>query len=270
MDLQAVLDRLHLHTQHQLHTAGLQLRFHEAGDILVQGPQQPVQHLHNGDRNAQAIEEGGEFHANDAATHNDDVLGARGHVQQAGGIHHTGQVHAGNGDPGGAGASGHDQVVAGQVLTAGQMDRLPVRQGGVVGEHRDAVALLQEGHAVAQLLGDGVLPLDDFGVVEGDVVGADAEGGAVFGVVIDIGGVEQGLGGDAAPVQAGAAQLRLLHQGGLQAVLAQADGALVAAGAAAHDDGIKFLHRRLLRSAGWDSAGSFSASAGTWRPRPRR
>lgn len=128
VDLQAVLDRLHLHTQHQLHTAGLQLRFHEAGDILVQGPQQPVQHLHNGDRNAQAIEEGGEFHADDAATHNDDVLGARGHVQQAGGIHHTGQVHAGNGDPGGAGASGHDQVVAGQVLTAGQMDRLPVRQ----------------------------------------------------------------------------------------------------------------------------------------------
>ena len=88
-----------------------------------------------------------------------------------------------------AGLSGHDQVVAGQVLTAGQMDRLPVRQGGVVGEHRDAVALLQEGHAVAQLLGDGVLPLDDFGVVEGDVVGADAEGGTVFGVVIDIGGV---------------------------------------------------------------------------------
>ena len=99
------------------------------------------------------IEEGGEFHADDAATHNDDVLGARGHVQQAGGIHHTGQVHAGNGDPGGAGASGHDQVVAGQVLTAGQMDRLSVRQGGVVGEHRDAVALLQEGHAVAHIVG---------------------------------------------------------------------------------------------------------------------
>ena len=197
-------------------------------------------------------------------------LGQRGHVQQAGGIHHTGQVHAGDGDAGGAGASGHDQVVAGQVLAAGQVDRLPVRQGGVVGEHRDAVALLQEGHAVAQLLGDGVLPLDDLGVVEGDVVGADAEGRAVFRLVVHVGGVEQRLGGDAPPVQAGAAQLRLLHQGGVQAVLAQADGALVAAGAAAHDDGIKFLHMRLLRSAGWDSAGSSSASAGTWRPRPRR
>src|SRR5699024_12866891 len=39
--------------------------------------------------------------------------------------------------------------------------------------HRDAVALLQEGYAIAQLLGDGVLPLNDLGVVEADVVGAD-------------------------------------------------------------------------------------------------
>ena len=69
------------------------------------------------------------------------------------------------------------------------MDRLPVRQSGVVGEHGDAVVLLQEGHAVAQLFGHGVLPLDDPGIVEGQLARVDTEGGTVFGVVIDVGGV---------------------------------------------------------------------------------
>jgi hypothetical protein len=47
----------------------------------------------------------------------------------------------------------------------------------------------------------------------------------------DVGGLQQGLGGDAAHQQAGAAQLGLLlDQGCFQSVLAGADGCGVAAG----------------------------------------
>ena len=185
------------------------------------------------------------------------MLGAGGHIQQAGGIHYARQVHAGNGDAGGIGACGHDEVAAGQGLPIVQIDGITVRQGGPGFENRHAVALFQKGDAVAQVLGDGVLPLDDFGVVKGDVSGGDAEGVAVGGIVVHVGGVEQGFGGDAAPVQAGAAQLAFLHQSGLQTVLAQTDGAGITAGAAAHDNSIKFLHSVfLLKSAAPGSAGS--------------
>ena len=162
------------------------------------------------------------------------------------------------------------EPIALEGFAVGKLHGVSVRQSGVACKDGDAVILFQEGHAVAQLLGHGVLPLDDLGIVEGQLTHVDAEGSAVFGVVIDVGGVQQGLGGDAAPIQAGAAQLRLLHQGGLQAVLAEADGTLIASGAAAHNDCVKFLHTGLLKSAARGFADSSSTSAGTWRPRRRR
>ena len=244
--LQAGLDGFHFDAQDQLHAVLFQLGLHKVRDILVQGSQHPVQHLHHGDLHAQAVIEGGELNADDPAAHDDDVFGAGGHVQEARGIHHAGEVHAGNGNPGGAGAGGHDQVSALQSLAIVQFHSGPGGEGGVGPDDGNAVALFQEADAVAQLLRDGVFPLDDFRVIEGHVPGGDAESGPVFRLVVHAGGVEEGLGGDAAPVQAGAAQLRLLHQGGVQAVLGQADGALIAAGAAAHDDRVEFLHMSAL------------------------
>ena len=54
--------------------------------------------------------------------------------------------------------------------------------------------------------------------------------------------LEQRLGGDAAPVQAGAAEHRLpFDDGGLQAELGGADRGDVAAGAGADDDDVVFV-----------------------------
>ncbi len=65
----------------------------------------------------------------------------------------------------------------------------------------------------------------------------DADAGELdVGGLIELRGVQQGLGGHAADVQAGAAQRgALLDQGGLEAQLAGADGGVVAARPAPDD-----------------------------------
>ena len=68
--------------------------------------------------------------------------------------------------------------------------------------------------------------------------GLDAERRALARLVGDLGRVQQGLGGDAAAVQAGAAELVLLDQGDRLAQLGGAQRAGVTAAAAAQDDDV--------------------------------
>jgi hypothetical protein len=58
---------------------------------------------------------------------------------------------------------------------------------------------------------------------------------ALAGLVGQLAGVQQSLGGDAAPVQTGAAQLVLLDQGDVQTKLRPAQGSRIAAAAASED-----------------------------------
>ena len=76
----------------------------------------------------------------------------------------------------------------------------------------------------------------------------DADGCAVLGVKIDLRGVEQGLGGDAAPIQAGAPHLTPFHDSGAQSPLGRLQGRRVAARAGADDD--QLIIRHSLRSSG--------------------
>jgi len=66
---------------------------------------------------------------------------------------------------------------------------------------------------------------------------------AVHSVVVDLRGVKQRLGRDAAPVQAGAAHLPALHDGGMQSQLGGAQRGGVPAGARADDDQLIVRHR---------------------------
>ena len=80
-----------------------------------------------------------------------------------------------------------------------------------------------------------------FGEIELRLPTVDADGGeAVARLVVELGGVQQRLGGDAADVEAGAAEAsaRFSTHGDLHAELGRADGADVAAGAGADDDEI--------------------------------
>ena len=104
----------------------------------------------------------------------------------------------------------------------------------------DLVLLEQEGDAV-DVGGDGVvLVLHHRGEIELRRADDDAERReAVAGLLEHLRGVKQRLGGDAADVEAGAAErLALLDHGDLHAELRGADRADIAAGAGADDDEI--------------------------------
>ena len=60
-------------------------------------------------------------------------------------------------------------------------------------------------------------------------------------LLVEVRGHDPGLGGDAAPVEAGAAQLVLLDHGGPEAELCGADRADVAARTGADDDHLELL-----------------------------
>ena len=108
----------------------------------------------------------------------------------------------------------------------------------------DVTLLEQRADAHVELGDDLVLVGEHRGDVEGELLRADeAMLLAVDGVLIDFGGVEQGLGGDAADVEAGAAEgVVLLHEGHLEAELAGFDGGDIATRAGADYDEIELRH----------------------------
>ena len=73
---------------------------------------------------------------------------------------------------------------------------------------------------------------DHGGVIHRRVLDGDAEGVGVFDAVQRFGGGDERLGGNAAPVQAGAAELFLFDDGDRCAKLRGADGGGIAAGPA--------------------------------------
>src|SRR5437667_370907 len=76
----------------------------------------------------------------------------------------------------------------------------------------DAAALDEPGEPLVVLRDDAVLVLVDPRHVDALEGGVDAERGALPGLVGDLAGVQQRLGGDAPAVEAGAADLVLLDQ----------------------------------------------------------
>src|SRR5438105_11319825 len=92
-------------------------------------------------------------------------------------------------------------------------------QPGVAVKHRDLVLAHQKRDAIRQLLGYRARAGHDLLRVVSDVLGRKAELIEVAQQVIDFRGAQQGLGWDAAPVQADAAQVLAFDQRGLHAEL---------------------------------------------------
>ncbi|CAN4049533.1 3'-phosphoadenosine 5'-phosphosulfate sulfotransferase (PAPS reductase)/FAD synthetase or related enzyme, partial [Dysosmobacter welbionis] len=139
------------------------------------------------------------------------------------------------------GAGGHDDGVGGHLLhgAVGLLHRegLGAGEAGLAVHAGDLVLLQQTGNTLGQLLADGVLVGDHLGEIHFHTGDLHADVSTLF---LDLGhqlrAVQQALGGDAADVQAGAADVLALHQGHLGAQLGRPDGSHIAAGAAAHDD----------------------------------
>src|SRR5690606_13231839 len=124
-----------------------------------------------------------------------------------------------------------DDVVGGEALLAlGGGDRHLVRAHQAGGAHHDvgAVALEELADAAGELLDDLALPRLELAHVDGDVAGDDhAHVAGVLDLLDPLGGGDQGLAGDAADVEADAAEVLLLDDEGSDAELGEADAARV-------------------------------------------
>jgi hypothetical protein len=129
-----------------------------------------------------------------------------------------------------------------------------LKPGGIVDHHLvrrrelrrapddlDAAALEEDADAAGHLLHDLVLALEERAPVDLRLADVDAEFLRAPDLLVEVRGDDPCLGRDAAPVEARAAQLLLLDDGGLEAELRGADRGNVAARAGAHDDELKVL-----------------------------
>jgi hypothetical protein len=152
----------------------------------------------------------------------------------------------------GAGAGGHHHLLGLQGLLTGLQFIAAVlgrHEAAAAVEEADLVLLEQVEDAVVVLLHDEVLARQHLGHVDPGVVGRDAVLGEVVVQVLEVlAGLQQGLGGDATDIGAGAARgrtaggvLPLVDAGDVHTELRGADGGDVAAGAGADDDEIEVL-----------------------------
>ena len=147
----------------------------------------------------------------------------------------------GDGDHHGYAARGDDHILAGVRLAAALHH--PVRlQACLAGDHRDAALLQQEADAVDQLGADLALALLYLRVVEAARLREDLLFHQSAELPHGAGLIHQIFGGDAADVQAGAAQMLLFKERCLQTLAGCRNGQRIAAGAAADDENIKCFH----------------------------
>ena len=229
-----VLGLLEEGAQVELDAALAEGALQELGAVLVLERDEVRQALDDRDVGAEGLPRGGELDADDAAAQDD--RGLRHAVQD--------QRVVGGDDAVAVDlqarqrlrhGAGRQQDVAALDALAVHVDRGGGGQPALALDVGDLAGGDQALEALVQARDDAVLVLVDPGDVDALEGGLDAELLALAGLVGDLARVQQGLGGDAAPVQAGAAELVLLDQGDVQAQLRPAQGRGVTAAAASED-----------------------------------
>ena len=217
---------------------------HFGGHLCIFQGQDLVQHLDDGDFGAVGCVDIAELHADGAGADDDEFLG---HFLEHHGIAVLDDalaVDLGAGQAAGAGAGGDDEVGGGDCLCFGVGDELGgadlegvgVGKDGVTLDHVDLVLLHQETHALGLAAHDVAAALDGGAEVDPQVVEGEAVVGGFVERLQHLGIVDQRLGGDAAPVEADAAQALALDDGRLQPQLRRPNRGHIAARPAADHD----------------------------------
>ena len=244
----------------ELHAHLLHVRHADLGQIAVQHRQHVIHGLHHGDLRAEGCIGAGQLQPDDAAAYDHHGRGQLVQRQRAGGVDAVGIfLQTGDRRLGIDGAGSHDDGIGGHALLAavglGDLKLLFAGELGGAVHLLDLVQLQQTGYAAGQLLADGVLVGDDLGEVDLHTLDLYADILALGPDLLhQLGGVQQALGGDAAHVQAGAAQILLFNNGHVRAQLCGTDGRHISAGAAADNND-------LLHTAPRIKAGSLRAIA---------
>ncbi len=252
------------------------------GDGLVDHRQEARQGFEDGGLGAEARPDAAQLHADDASA--DDAEGARhfGEFQGAPGIDDAVLVDRRDLQVDRLGAGGDDDVfgAVGLFLAVVRLvaDLAAAEQLAEAEQAGDLVALEQHLDAAGVGLAHRVAARLHFLQVQLDLAYADAvHGELVLGAVVQLGRFEQGLGGDAAGIEAGAAEgLRAVgvdpavDAQRLHAQLGSADRRGVAAGTAADDDDVVVFAHFLFHWAARRIVESRRGTAGAVRGRLAR
>ena len=231
-----VLGRLEPHAGAEGDAALAERPLQRGADRGVLGGDEPGEGLDDGDLGAERAHHRRELDADDAAAEHDDTAGHG--IQRQGtvaGDDRATDLEAGQGA--GVGAGGEHDVPADEPPVADDDGAVALEATGALdvvdlaGLHQALQALVQPAHHALAVGRDGRQ-------VDAVERGPHTEPGGLAGGVGDLGRVQQRLGGDAAPVQAGAAEEVLLDEGDAQAELGGAQRAGVAAAPAPEDDDV--------------------------------
>ena len=238
-----------LGAQLELHAALFERLLSGLRDLFVLDRHDAIHGLDHGHVTAQSAIEAAELDADGARTDHDDRLGHefRRHGLAIGpnAIAIGFQSDLRQGTRTGADGQHHRLGLQGARSARFQSDHNLGRGGALLQlgrplDHLDFVFLHQEADALIQLFGHAARALDDGVEVERRAGRRQAVLLQVAQALELLARLQQGLGRDAAPVQADPAQVLALDNSDLQAQLAGANGRDITAGARADDDEIEF------------------------------
>ncbi len=198
------------------------------------------QHFKHADFRAEAVEAGGKLDAHGAGAQDRQGLRDLAQVENLNIGEDTLVVGSQTREHARLRAGGHHDVAGFVGLFAGSRSDLDLAGAGQAAITLDPIHLVllhQELDALGVLGDDLVLAVAHQREIETRVLAVDALFGGVQEPLPDVRGMQESLGGNAADVQTGAAQLGIFFDdGGLQAVLARANGRRVASRATAQDN----------------------------------
>ena len=246
-DLRADGGRLHaLHgaLEMELHAHLLHMCHADLCQVAVEHGEHVIHRLDNGDLRTEGRIGARELEPDHAAADDDHRLRQLLQRQRAGGVDAVGVLlQAGDGRLGVDGAGRDDDRVGGHLLgrAVRLLDGELLRgdEGRLAVDLLDLIELQEPRDAARQLLGDGVLVSDDLREVDVHALDLDAD---VLALLLNLGDelrrVQQALRGDAADVQARAAEILFFDHGDLRPELRGADRRHIPAGPAADDNDI--------------------------------
>ena len=218
----------------------------DAHDVLVDAREDLGQRLEHRDLAAEVVEHRGELAADGAAADDGHPLRHLAELEHlVGGEDRATDVEAGDGPRHRARRQDHRVAVELGGAAVGEVDgdaAIGAEPAGA-GEHRDLAVLQQTRQALEQRLDHAVLASHGRGHVDRGIAGLDAELLGPAHRPDHVARLEQGLGRDAATVEAGATDLVLLDEGDVQACGRAVEGGGVATGTTTDDDDVKVLCR---------------------------
>src|SRR5690606_26382487 len=231
-------------TEFELHALLLQHLLEGGRDFGTDGRRDLIEEFDNGDFRADAAPDGAQFKANDAGADDNQFLRHLLQRKRAGGADDAFFVDVDVRERRWLAAGGDDDVFGFERLLgtvrAGHFNAAFAGDGAETFDVIDLVLLHQELDAFGEAVDGVVLLLQHLRQIEFDAADLHAHRRERLGRRFEIlAGVQQRLRGNAADIEAGAAELAAgFDDRGLEAELAGADGAIVATGAAANDNEI--------------------------------